>query len=888
MGKAAELLLDGVVFKEKLRAPEASGLARGRLEKPLLDGPPTILDLVVAPAGSGKTTLLSRVAAAAAGPVGWYRVTDDDATEARLVTHLAAALRVVCDTGAATSMDALLARLDDWSGTDALLVLDDLHEIAETPAERALQRFVTLRPRGLRLILGSRRVPDINIPRLRVSGPFHEIGGDDLRFRSWEVEELFAAVYRQPLRPEAAAALTRRTGGWAAGLQLFHLATAGRSAAERHQAVADLGGRSKLVRSYLTRNVLAELPEDRRTFLLRTCTLGRLSGRACDALLNTDGSHRILEELESAQLFTSTDDDGLHFRYHEILQTHLEMALVEEYGRDGARGWYARSGVVLESLGDLRSATRAFAKADDWQAVSRLIGQAGTDRIDHDLLPPGTCRRDPWLALANARRLARDGALRAANDAYRFAQGCYDEPRFSQICTAEAQAVRTWLPGTAAPGEQLALRHWSHALRDGLRVAPDFSALSPTAGEAGMRLAYGLAAVVAGEIRWARTAVASVRRDESADAALGIAAELVWRVLDVMRDGPAHRGFGLGEVASLAEVNGLPWLARLAHGLQQVALVQSSDTAWRLECCTELIRAADARGDAWGAALLSLAVGLARKTIGDRAPAELADAAARFADLDAPMLARWCDPGPAEKAEAPARTPSVAIRCFGEFRVELDGVAVDLSRLRPQARNVLQLLALSPGVDHHREFLEDALWPGVQHAVACHRLQVAVSSVRSLFDDGSVTIKRRGESYRLCLPTGSTVDAGEFGKALSAASTASARGDVDGRMAARRQALAVYTGDLLPGVTAEPVEAERQRLRRAAASAAASLAADYRARGAGARALAAAQRSVDLDPYQDGPWLLIAELHDKGGDACAAELTRREYARIQAELTVGV
>ncbi len=873
----------GVVFREKLRAPEATGLVRARLEQALLDGPGAVVDLVVAPAGSGKTTLLSRVAEASRGPVGWYRLTDDDGSEERFVTHLAAALAPVCGTGDARSMDALLTALDSWSGPGALVILDDLHEVAETPAERALERFVSLRPPGLRVILGSRRTPDINIPRLRVSGTFREIGSDDLRFRSWEVEELFAKVYRRPLRPEAAAALTRRTGGWAAGLQLFHLATAGRSAAERHQAVSDLGGRSKLVRSYLARNVLGALPDDRRVFLLRTCTLGRLSGPACDALLNTSGSHRVLEVLDREQLFTSTDDDGLHFRYHEVLQNHLELALVEEYGSDGARGWYARSGVVLESLGDLRSATRAFAKAEDWPAVSRLIRRAGADGIAEDLLPPVTFRRDPWLALANARRLARDGALQAARDAYLFTRSCYDEPRFSDICASEAQAVAGWLP--LRSGGNPGFRHWSRVLRDGLRVLPDLRARPPATGDAGVRLAHGLLALVAGDMDGARSAVAAVRRDESAGAAVAITADLAWEVLDVLRAGDTggpYRGAGPSDVAALAEVNGLPWLARLAHGLQQLVLARADDAVWRLECCTELIAACDARGDVWGAALLTLAVGLTKASLGQQA-AELTDAAKRFTELDAPQLTRWCAGTVTRASAAP-----VTVRCFGEFGVEVGGVPVDLGRLRPQARNVLQLLALAAGVDHHREFLEDALWPGTPHAAACHRLQVAVSSVRNLFGDGPVTVERRGESYRLCLPAGSVVDVAEFGAAMAAAATASARGDVDGRMTARRRALAVYTGDLLPGVAADPVDDERQRLRRAAATAAASLAADYRSRGRGADALAAAQRSVDLDPYQEGPWLLMAELHEKGGDASAAELSRRECARIQAELTVGL
>ena len=122
-----------------------------------------------------------------------------------------------------------------------------------------------------------------------------------------------------------------------------------------------------------------------------------------------------------------------------------------------------------------------------------------------------------------------------------------------------------------------------------------------------------------------------------------------------------------------------------------------------------------------------------------------------------------------------ASLPSVAITCFGGYRIAIDGETSTLAPLRPQARWVLQILSLSPDRDHHREFLEDILWPGVDHSVACHRLQVAVSSVRTMFGQGEVVIRRRGESYRLCLPSRSTVDVRDFTNAISRAATLSAR-----------------------------------------------------------------------------------------------------------------
>ena len=952
-----------VVLKGKLRPPEASGLVRQRLEKPIREGPPTALTMIVAPAGSGKTTLLSRLAVTAGIPVGWYRLTADDASEHRLVAHLTKALEPVVRLDCRPTIDGLLTDLDDREGAAGLLILDDLHEIAGTPAERCLERLLSLRPSGLKVVFSSRRVPEVNVPRLRVSDAIREISGDDLRFRSWEVEELFATVYREPLRPEAAAALTRRTGGWAAGLQLFHLSTTGRTVAERHQAVVELGGRSKLVRSYLTRNVLAELADDRRQFLVRTCTLGRLSGPACDELLGISGSHRILEELESAQLFTFTDDGGRFFRYHEILQTHLELALVEEYGAAEARSWYQRSGEVLASLEDCRAAARAYAKAGNWQAVSALMKQDdGTvidaSDLDEDrLFPASTWQQDPWLALANARRLARQGALRQAVDAFEHAQNLYDEPRYQQLCRAEVHAVALWLPESTIPGPLIASAppHWSAMFRDALRRSPEFATLPIPVSDARRTLAYGLAALSAGDLPRARGAFDLLHRDETADSTVVIAARLATAAIDLIVGDLTTAALEFSQIAARAERDGLPWIGRLSHGLHQAAIIGSQDSDWWHRCCTDIIRASDRRGDDWGAAAITFAMALAAQQAEIAAVTEFANAADRFARLDAPVLELWCrllalrslSDAPAARdalevsrtlrtrgAEALAKvlvngnlaqgeatrtelaaicgvefasaitqrdaarvgtdrtdsvpdSPKVRVFCFGGYRLQIDGRTIDLASLRPQARNVLQLLSLPPGRDCHREFIEDILWPGIDHSVAAHRLQVAVSSIRAMFDAEMLTVRRRGEYYRLCLPDSAAVDVIQFENALTEATAASARGDLQGRVTSREEAVALYGGDLLPEFgEAEHIDAERLRLRRRAATAAAALASDYRGLGDNEKAMELAQCSLDLDPGQEAPWLMMAELHAMAGDHITADHVRREHDRVLADLGI--
>ena len=213
--------MDPVIFLEKVRRPALRGLVRERLERRTaslagVGADPVSAALVLGPPGSGKTTLLSHIAEATPDAAAWYRVGTEDDDEVALTRHLGHTLGAalgeprVIQAAAGGRIADLLRALDAPAIGPAQLIIDDLHEITGTSAERALESFLTLRPRKIRITLGSRRPPRINTSRLLVSGELTQLDGEDLRFRSWEVEQLFRAVYSAPLSPEAAAALTRR------------------------------------------------------------------------------------------------------------------------------------------------------------------------------------------------------------------------------------------------------------------------------------------------------------------------------------------------------------------------------------------------------------------------------------------------------------------------------------------------------------------------------------------------------------------------------------------------------------------------------------------------------------------------------------------------------
>lgn len=625
---------DPPVVAARVSAPAHKGILRLRLVHRLERLSDHRLGLVVAPAGSGKTTLLGQYAARAAGPVAWYRAEGGDGAASTLLAHLHRAV-----TGAVGQVPVgwrsvqEAARAFEATPLDGLLlVVDDLHLLLGTEAEAALEQLIDVLPESVKVLAASRCPPAFNLSRLRVSEALLELGPDDLRFRSWEVEQLFAGYYRAPLPPQDLAELARRTEGWAAGLQLFHLATRDKPPGERRRLLAALGSGATLVREYLARNVLDELGESVRDFLVRTSVLGRLDGPLCDRLLGRTGSEQVLTDLERRQVFTIALDGGGGYRYHEALRTHLEALLLERLGAEATRAAYRRAGQLLEQAGSVAEALRAYCCADDGEAAARLLGREGQQLVDDqgswlDRLPPALVAADRWLQLASARRCLADGRPRDAVEIYQRAQAAFGREPGEDICRRERLALAAWLEPRAVPAGD-----WSGLARAATQRDP-LGVLRRSADLTGATGAFvrAIGACLAGRPRQSRSlALAAVEQAEASPtlfAAAGLLAALA----------PALVGSELNRLevaawAERAELLGIPWLNRLSAASAGIGEAESAAAGALRAACTRA-------GDDWGASVIALLQGLG--TVGPTALEALGEAADGFAGLGAGVLEAW-------------------------------------------------------------------------------------------------------------------------------------------------------------------------------------------------------------------------------------------------------
>jgi ATP/maltotriose-dependent transcriptional regulator MalT len=348
------------------------------------------LTLVSAPAGFGKTTLLSEWISARdlRAHVAWVSLDEGDNDPARFMAYVTAALQKVeaalgQDTPGALqsprlpSLDTVVAPLINQindSQRELVLVLDDYHLIQAQPVHDAVVYLLDHMPPNLHLVVTTRSDPPLRISSLRARGQLIELRQADLRFTPGESTEFLKRVMGLKLSVDDVAALTARTEGWIAGLQMAALSM--QTHEDVRKFIAEFTGSQHYILDYLIEEVLQRQPQEVQSFLLKTSVLDRMNGPLCDAVLGTGDSHSVLETLEHANLFVVPLDDNQNwYRYHHLFADLLRHRLLEVYP-GLAPDLHRRASEWLERAGQTPEAIDHALFAQDFERAARLVAQA--------------------------------------------------------------------------------------------------------------------------------------------------------------------------------------------------------------------------------------------------------------------------------------------------------------------------------------------------------------------------------------------------------------------------------------------------------------------------------------------------------------------------------
>ncbi|MBQ1022044.1 AAA family ATPase [Micromonospora sp. D93] len=442
--------------------PPEPVVARPRLLRRLDEGSAGPVTLVAAPAGWGKTTLLAswvRLGGAppdvepgaivpdsgdlsvssADHPVSaWMSVEAGDDSD-RLWAYLAAALRSA--TGSAESgpvpdrpprpdqLEALAATLAA-ADRPVLLILDDLHRVADPAALTGLEFLLRHAGRRLRLVIGARAGLHLPLHRLRLAGELTEIGPDELAFTDDEVADLLTA-HAAALPATAVHRLRERTGGWPAALRIAALAVRGRPDPERW--VGQFGGDQPEIAGYLHEEVLAPLDPAQQDLLRRTALVDTVCADLAEALTGRADAGQALADLAGTGGLLHRDDTRPPWYRCESLLADLLRADLARLPADELRELHVRAAEWYAGAGRPADGLRHALAAGRWDLAGDLFVAHWPEltRYDSDPVhvpapaspPTEVIRADPEVALAGAAERAYAGDLPAATGHLRAAAG---------------------------------------------------------------------------------------------------------------------------------------------------------------------------------------------------------------------------------------------------------------------------------------------------------------------------------------------------------------------------------------------------------------------------------------------------------------------------------
>lgn len=350
--------------------PRANIINRARLLDQINSGLDRAIVLISAPAGFGKTTLLSTWVHKNTIPTAWLSLDQNDNDPVRYLAYIITALQSVVPHLGQDVLEQLHSNQPDYSEASLIaiineisaakvdnfaLVLDDYHLITISAIHEITNFILEYLPPGMHLIIATRADPDLPLPRLRGRGELVEIRQSDLRFTASEASEFINQMLGLKITPEDIAALTTRTEGWIAGLQMAALSMSGKP--DIRKFIQEFSGSDRFILDYLMEEVVRGQPDDIQEFLLQTSIVDRVSATLCNALTGVRNSQEILERFDRDNLFIiPLDNERIWYRYHQLFADLLQKRLEQEQPKnipelhDRASWWFEDHGLIADAI----------------------------------------------------------------------------------------------------------------------------------------------------------------------------------------------------------------------------------------------------------------------------------------------------------------------------------------------------------------------------------------------------------------------------------------------------------------------------------------------------------------------------------------------------------
>ena len=336
---------------------------------------------ITGPPGCGKTALVSSYIESRRLPCLWYKVDESDSDLSTFFYYLGLAAAKAAPRkrkclplltpermpGLSVFAQRYFEDLSSMLPVPSLLVFDDCHRMREDSAffETLREGISRLAP-GIGVVLISRNDPHPSFARDLANRDMETFGWKDLRLTIEEVAGITKLQRKGKPAPELVKYLFERTDGWAAGLVLLLERT-------------DIGrveprtiGRqvSTEIIDYFGSEIFRRLDEERRTFLLRTAFLPRMTSSMAEKLTGVESAGSILSEMNRHNQFTKKNlQREPVYEYHDLFREFLLERAKAVYSGEQLSEIRIAAATLLEESGYVEDAAVLFRESEDWIAA---------------------------------------------------------------------------------------------------------------------------------------------------------------------------------------------------------------------------------------------------------------------------------------------------------------------------------------------------------------------------------------------------------------------------------------------------------------------------------------------------------------------------------------
>ncbi|GGA75745.1 transcriptional activator [Ornithinibacillus halotolerans] len=368
-------------------------IRRGKLNKKLSAISTHTLTLLYAGAGYGKSTALSLYLHDTKMKACWYSISETDDDILPFFTKIVESVKLIYpnfggninkkyqEIGHYIDTEQIYALASTFINElmdikeEITIILDDFHHVhASFEIEKWILFILEHAPSNIHLVISSRNRPKWDIlSKLKVKGDLLEITQEDLILSPQEMYFVLEDILDIELSEEKIDKIYELTEGWAIAFNMLTQQLEDEAAIEkifqnRQTSLEDLFG-------YLASEVLNKQSLIIQQFLLQSSIMDVLLPKACDHVLQINGSEDILQGLLEQNLFIVEGEEN-YFRYHALFKAFLENRLQKTYPNEYNR-LHIKAAQYFERQGDIESALYHYRKIEKFPQMAMILQEYG-------------------------------------------------------------------------------------------------------------------------------------------------------------------------------------------------------------------------------------------------------------------------------------------------------------------------------------------------------------------------------------------------------------------------------------------------------------------------------------------------------------------------------